>query len=343
LRRTLVPHTNMQQKKILIRLPNWLGDLVMSTAFVQAINETFPGSIIDLITKKGIDSLLGNFPSHNKQYIFSKQQYKGLKGAWKFGKEIAAKEKYDLFFCLPDSLSSAVMAKATGATKRIGYKKELRSLLLTNSYNKKENVHRVEEYVDLLQQFTKTKITEVGVHLNAATTNKRNALIININSEASSRRLPKEKAISIISTIRKNVAEEIILIGSEKEKPFVDEVYNSLTDKKNITNLAGQTDIPQLIELMASCKVMLTTDSGPAHLANATGLQTIVLFGAGNENNTAPYNIINRKIIRLGQLSCEPCTKNTCQRYGIPECLLRLDENIIVTAVKEKLNTNIHS
>jgi len=326
------------QQKILIRLPNWLGDLVMSTAFVKAVEETYPNAIIDLIVKQGIDVLLDHFPPHRKRYIFSKQPYKGLRGAWKFGKEIAAQEKYDLFFCLPDSLSSAVMAKATGAAKRIGYTKELRSLFLTNAFTKKQNLHRVEEYVDLLQQFTGTIIPTIAVGLNATGIEKKEALIININSEASSRRLPKEKAISIINAIQSNINEEIILIGSAKEKPFVDEVFAALSNPINIINLAGQTAIPQLINLMASCKAILTTDSGPAHVANAVGLQTIVLFGAGNENNTAPYNASNRKIIRLGQLPCEPCTKNTCKQFGIPECLLRLDENKIVQTVKEALN-----
>jgi lipopolysaccharide heptosyltransferase II len=331
----------MQQKKILIRLPNWLGDLVMSTAFVKAVHETFPGAIVDLITKKGIDSLLNNFPQHRNRYVFSKQQYKGLKGAWKFGKKIAAKEKYDLFFCLPDSLSSAIMAKATGATKRIGYKKELRSIFLTDSYNKKQNIHRVEEYIDLLNQFTKTTISSIAVQLNATSQHKKNALIININSEASSRRLPKEKAISIINAIRKNISEEIILVGSDKEKILVDEVYNSLADKNNISNNAGQTTLSQLMELMSSSAVMLTTDSGPAHVGNALGLQTIVLFGAGNEKNTAPFNKVNCTTIRLGQLPCEPCLNNTCKKFGVPECLLQLDETILVNVVKKAFNKKI--
>ncbi len=172
----------------------------MSTAFVKAVQETYPNAIVDLIVKQGIDVLLDNFPMHRKKYIFSKQQYKGLRGAWKFGKEIAAQEKYDLFFCLPDSLSSAVMAKAAGATKRIGYTKELRSLFLTNAFTKKQQTHRVEEYVDLLQQFTGTTIPTVAVGLNATGIEKKEALIININSEASSRRLPKEKQL-VLSTL----------------------------------------------------------------------------------------------------------------------------------------------
>jgi len=68
-------------------------------------------------------------------------------------------------------------------------------------------------------------------------------------------------------------------------------------------------------------------------VANALGVETVVLFGAGNENNTAPYNKSNRTIIRLGQLACEPCVSNTCKLYGVPQCLVRLDENIIVSAV----------
>ncbi len=329
----------MQQTKILIRLPNWLGDLVMSTAFINAVKQTYPGAQIDLITKKGIDVLLDHFPAHGKRYIFSKDKYPGLKGAWKFGKEISTNEKYDLFFCLPDSISSAVMAKATGAAKRIGYKKELRSFFLTHSYRKKQNLHRVEEYVDLLTQFSHSTISHPVVELKNEQQQKNNSIIININSEASSRRLPEEKAISIIDTVRKNTDAEIILIGAEKEKAFVEKVFQSLPDRSNIKNIAGTTNLTQLMEVMSSSRCMLTTDSGPAHVANALGTNTLVLFGAGNENNTSPYNKLHCKTIRLGQLSCEPCLNNTCKKYGVPECLLRLDENMIVHTLKLMIDT----
>ncbi|MBK6826007.1 MAG: glycosyltransferase family 9 protein [Chitinophagaceae bacterium] len=139
---------------ILIRLPNWMGDMVMSSAFVKAVRDLYPDAAIDLIAKKGIDVLLDFFPEHGQRFVFSKDEFPGLSGAWKFGKRIRQQKKYDLFFCLPDSLSSAVMAYATGAAKRVGYRKEGRGLLLTASFNKKAGLHRVEEYQDLLQQFT---------------------------------------------------------------------------------------------------------------------------------------------------------------------------------------------
>ena len=322
---------------ILIRLPNWLGDMVMSTAFVQAVKEEFPGAAIDLVAKKGIDFLLDHFPSHGQRYIFSKEEYPGINGARRFGKMIRRQKKYDYFFCLPDSFSSAVMGHASGAKKKIGHKKELRSLLLTNAFPKKKGIHRVEEYIDLLAQFLKKEIPVPPVQLTAKPVGKKKAMIININSEASSRRLPAAKAISIITAIQKTTDEEIILMGSTKEKEFVDKVFAALPNKINISNNAGLTSLPELVSLLGACPVVLTTDSGPAHIANALGTFTIVLFGAGNENNTAPYNKINRKIIRLGQLPCEPCINNTCKLYAEPECLLQLDEDLIAREVNDAI------
>ena len=307
--------------------------MVISTAFVKAVAQQYPNTTIDVIAKKGIDFLLDYFPKHHQRYIFNKEEFDGLTGAYKFGKQIRQQKKYDIFFCLPDSISSAVMAKAVGAKKRVGYKKELRSVLLTNAYAKKKGLHRAEEYTDLLQQFINAEIKTPSVELAIAANQKENAVIININSEASSRRLPAKKAVSIINILRKNITEEIILVGSNKETAFVDEVFNALENKNNITNLAGKTNLNQLLTLSGNCIVMLTTDSGPAHVANALGTHTIVLFGAGNENNTAPYNKINRSIIRLGQLPCEPCVNNICKVYGTPECLIRLDENVITQEV----------
>ena len=322
---------------ILIRLPNWLGDMVMSTAFVQAVKDEYPHATIDLIAKKGIEFLLDYFPVHEQAFIFSKEEHKGLGGLRRFGKMIAAQKNYDLFFCLPDSFSSAMMGHATAATQRVSFKKELRSVFLTHTYTKKKDLHRVEEYVDLLRQFAKKEIAVPPVQLKMDHATKGNAVVININSEADSRRLPAEKAISIINAVRNAIPNEIILVGSDKDAGFVQKITNYLSDKTNITNKAGETSLPELLQIFAGSAVVLTTDSGPAHVANALGVHTIVLFGAGNENNTAPYNKENRTIIRLGQLACEPCVNNTCKLYGVPQCLVRLDEQIIVSAVTNVL------
>lgn len=322
--------------KILVRLPNWLGDMVMSVGFLHQLPKFFPGAELSVIAKKGIHELLDLFPPLQHRFIFSKDEYSGMKGLIRFGQTIRP-ERFDLFFCLPDSLSAAVMGAASGANKRIGYKKELRQLLLTHAYAKPAGLHRVEEYTRLLQLFTAQPAQPISVALKHAS-GKGDHVIVNINSEASSRRLTPGKAASLLNGLRSAITQKIVLIGAPKEREFVSSVLSQVGEPDGFENAAGVTSLPQLADLLSSAQLMLTTDSGPAHLANALGTHTIVLFGAGNERNTAPYNEQLRTIIRLGELSCEPCQKNTCVRFGIPQCLERLPEELIIDTVKRQLH-----
>jgi len=320
--------------KILIRLPNWLGDVVMSTAFVKAVRQLYPDTQIDVIIKKELGGIASLIPGLNKIYLFSKQEYEGLPGVYRFGKSLRA-EKYDLFFCLPDSLSSAVMGWGTRSKKRIGFSKEGRFFLMTNSYKKPPNLHRADEYISLLEQFTGKKITERLVNLHAKTTEHNyNQVVLNFNSEAISRRMPIDKGKRLISSLTnafKNT--KFILVGSPKEKEYIDELLNGVENSEQVENCAGKTSLEGLCQLMASSKAILTTDSGPAHLANSLNVPTIVLFGAGNEFNTAPYNKQFLRVIRAGQLECEPCVRNTCKLYGIPKCMQLIDELEIINAL----------
>jgi heptosyltransferase II len=322
--------------KILVRLPNWLGDLVMSVGFVQQLRSCYPDARIDVIVKKGIHQLCDFIPGINGVLVFDKAEFPGLKGAGAFGISLSH-EKYDLAFSLPDSFSSAFMLWRTGAKTRVGYKKELRSFLLTHSYHKPKNKHRVDQYVSLLEQFKGASLSNTGVNLQQSGQRIDNRIVINVNSEADSRRLPVNKAIAVINLLRKQTDAEFLLVGSPKERPHVSAVYDALDNKTNVHNLAGTTDLVQLIQLFSQSKVMLTTDSGPMHLANALGVHTVALEGASDEKNTAPYNSERSTLIRYGKLDCEPCVKNTC-KFGQPECLLRMDDQTIVNAVLSALH-----
>jgi lipopolysaccharide heptosyltransferase II len=319
--------------KILIRLPNWLGDVVMSTAFVSALRRIYPDAQIDVIIKKDLGGIASLIPGLRRVHLFSRQAYPGLSGVYRFGKTLQA-EKYDLFFCLPDSLSSGVMGWATKAKKRIGFGKEGRFFLMTNTYKKPANLHRTDEYISLLEQFTGKGITEKVVKLQAKTSvSNDNLVVLNFNSEAVSRRMPVNKGkqlIGVLTNAFKNT--RFVIVGSPKEKAYVDELLSGIGNGR-IENNAGKTSLGELCDLMASSKAVLTTDSGPAHLANSLGVPTIVLFGAGNELNTAPYNKEGLKVIRAGELKCEPCVRNTCKLYGIPRCMQLIDEIEIINTL----------
>jgi heptosyltransferase-2 len=320
--------------KILIRLPNWLGDVVMSTAFIAAVKQLYPFGVVDVIIKKELGGIAALIPGINKVHLFAKQDYKGLGGVYRFGKSLQT-EKYDLFFNLPHSLSSNIMAWASGAKQRIGFKKEGGLFLMSRSYAKPAGLHRVDEYIYLLEQFTGKTVTDKKVTLQVSgQPEKSNTVIINFNSEASSRRMPVDKGQSIINNLTAAFADvKFILVGAPREAAFIEELIAGLNNKAQVENYAGKTDLAGLCALMAGSKAMLTTDSGPAHLGNSLGVPTVVLFGAGNEHNTAPYNKNNLTILRHGGLVCEPCVRNTCKLYGIPRCMQLLDEFKIINAL----------
>lgn len=321
--------------KILIRLPNWLGDVVMSTAFINAVRQLYPDAVIDVIIKKELAGIASFIPGLRTIYPFSKNENKGLTGVYRFGRRLR-KQQYDLFFNLPTSLSSALMAWASGSLKRIGFGKEGSFFLLTKTFKKPVNMHRVDEYVSLLEQFTSKNINDKRVKLQTdnAIARNNNRVLINFNSEASSRRLPHETAKAItnllINTFKTTT---FTFIGAPKEVAFIEQIIDGVENKTRVENMAGKTDLVGLSNLMATSTAILTTDSGPAHLANSVGIPVIVLFGAGNEHNTAPYNKQNLTVLRAGKLNCEPCVKNTCKLYNMPKCMELIDELLIIQSL----------
>jgi lipopolysaccharide heptosyltransferase II len=322
--------------KILIRLPNWLGDVVMASAFVSSVKQVYPGALIDVIIKKDLLGIAELIAGLNIIYPFSKQDYPGVRGVYKFGR-VLRHEKYDLFFNLPASLSSVIMARATGAMQRVGFKNEGGSLLLTNAFKKPVGMHRADEYIYLLEKYARTTVhnREVSLTVERYDRVNKSRVLINFNSEASSRRMPPDKGIAIINSLISAFPNHIFtLVGSPKETGFMEGIIEGVGKKNQIENMVGKTSLAGLCNLMAGSAALISTDSGPAHLANAVGTPVIVLFGAGNENNTAPYNEHNLTVIRSGTLTCEPCLKNECKLYGIPKCMLLIDELQIINVLR---------
>lgn len=316
---------------ILVRLPNWLGDMVMSAAFMAALRSQFPNAEIDVIVKKSLADLAELIPDINEIYTFSKQEYPGLQGNRKFGKMIGTKKQYGVFYSLPDSLSSAVMAWATGSKVRIGYKKEMRGMLLTESRNKPKGLHRVEEYLHLIEETGKWSVSLEHVQPLSAIS-AHDYIVLNLNSEAQSRRMTVQKGRMLINEAIAAFPHHLVLTGAPNEKAHINAMVEGLPSDRLI-NLAGSTSLVQLAQALANAKLIISTDSGVAHLGNAFNTPLVVLFGAGNELKTGPFNQERTAIVRLHELECAPCVSNSC-KFGEPKCLTELLLTKIIATAK---------
>jgi len=328
--------------KILVRLPNWLGDLVMSTGFLNLLRDTFTDAEITVIIKKGLESLANFLPGIDKYIVFDRQNYRGLRGLRAFCIAELDSSGYDFYFSLPDSFSAAWLGFCSKSKVRIGYRGNWRTLLLTKSLKKEQGRHRAEEYAFLLSPYTDKRLDLTSVRLKNSAKESYNLLpilLFNINSVAISRRLPQAKALEFAEKIMQDFKIQLIFCGSTVEKEYVGSVTQKLQGSF-WQDLSGSGSLTDLIEIINKADFVLTTDSGPAHLATALGKKSVVLFGAGNPHNTAPYS--DRSMFISSRIEkCIPCVKNIC-RYGAePKCLLSLSyQDLKIALVKSAVPLN---
>ncbi len=326
----------------LVRLPNWLGDVVMSTAFLNELRGRFPDAAIDVIVKEELQELIACLPPVRNVFLFSKKKYPGLYGLYQFGRGVARAERYDVFFSLPGSFSSALIGYLSRARRRIGFRQGPNAILLTERPGKPANLHRVDEYLSLLKCLPTTATFSGRVRL--VPRNKpfqriaglpAKYIVLNAISEAQSRSLPLDYAVSLTNHLIAALKVPLVFTGTGKQAGFYDSLIAELKEPASAYNWSGRTSLGDLINLMHFAELIVSTDSGPAHVANALNKKLIVLFGAGNELNSGPYNREGASILRVN-LECSPCVSNTC-KYGRPKCLLNIKTEDIVASAKNAL------
>jgi len=325
--------------KILVKLPSKLGDTIMAAYFLRAVKEFYPNSELDVIIAKGLTDLLTLMPYVDNFHEFSKQDFSGPIGNYRFGKLIANKGKYDLFFCLPFSYSSALSGFFTGSKVRIGFNREQRGFLFTNPVSQPKGLHIVEEFNYLLEYYTGKNVVFSPLYFQPEdipefdlSPNKK--LILNIKSGPPSRSIPVKKAISIVKSVLIRYDFEVILTGAPNESDYISKVKDEFIDNMRVINLAGKTSIRELVFVISAAEGMITTDSGNAHIANAVGIPTVVLFGAAYPHRAKPYDQSISRTLRLDDLECVPCESEHC-KYGDNLCLASIENASIFAAMDD--------
>ncbi len=331
---------NDRLKNILVKMPVRLGDSIMASYFLRALSHQYPGSKIDVIMAKHVVELTHFLPYLNHVYGFSKSEYPGIMGTIRFGRMIRRNTKYDLFFCIPYSFSSALAGFFSGSKRRIGLDTEFRRFLLTKAYKPRKDVHETEEINSILERFIGKKIDFSPLHfqkfIEPHTVFVRK-IALNTMASQTSRIIPLQTSISLIKSLLDRFPHEIILTGAQNEAPFVEIIANEFQDEPRVKNFCGKTTLVELAGVFTQCDLVITTDTGNAHFANALGLPTVVLFGAGNPNRSRPYESANCIVVRAEGLNCMPCMSSDC-KFKDTRCLSSISNTMILQAAGRFLN-----
>jgi len=132
-------------------------------------------------------------------------------------------------------------------------------------------------------------------------------------------------------------AYSIIIIGSENEQPIFDALEKQLP--ASVITLCGKTNLVELITLIQNTRLLVTTDTGPSHVASAVGAPVLALFGPSDYRQTGPYSHDgNRVEIASLELDCSPCSLTgeikSCREN---RCMLQQTPQLIMEKIKPYL------
>lgn len=245
---------------------------------------------------------------------------------------------------LTPSLSSALLFRLAGVANRRGTATDGRSLLLTDAMDPKQlsAVHRASGYLALVGGELPTTPPLPRLSATPAALDRWRSLAPGVvapigvfpGSNASSRRWAPQQFRELVQRLSA-LGHRTVIFGGPGERELTAQVAGSES-----LDLGGQTDLPMLAAGLTSCRLLVTNDSGPMHLAAALGTVTVSLWGAGDPRETGPLGP-GHLLLRHAELPCVPCRANTCPRKGpgtmLPEaereCLQLISVEEVLEAV----------
>jgi heptosyltransferase-2 len=344
----MIPLIDYKPTKIIIRMPNWIGDMVMATPILTDVRKAFPDAHITAMCRTPLSDLLKEDLDIDELFFFSKVNSFGRRSEQRDIIEKIRRGTYDLGILLTQSFSSAWLFWRGNVKRRLGYKGKCRNLLLTDKLDLPVNIrqqHLVTTYKMVLAPLgipvseTKPRLFLKDKELEEAQTLLKRlgispaARLVGINPGAaygSAKCWLPERFRAVTEKLLKLENVQIVYFGDAVTQPLVKEICQGLP----VTNLAGLTTLRELACLIKLCKVILTNDSGPMHIAAAVGTPLVALFGSTNEIATGPYKtgtVIHKHV------DCSPCYKRVCPIDF--RCMKRIETDEVYEALVNKLNS----
>jgi heptosyltransferase-1/heptosyltransferase-2 len=126
-----------------------------------------------------------------------------------------------------------------------------------------------------------------------------------------------------------------IILGAKADGPLAKEIVSAAPEQ--CLDLTTRTTLPQTVEVLRTCRVVVTNDTGPMHIAAALRKPVVAMFGPTTPSRTGPYGQIDRALQRH-DLPCVPCMKPTCSYPEPIACLRGIAPNIVAEQVRKRLS-----
>jgi lipopolysaccharide heptosyltransferase II len=148
------------------------------------------------------------------------------------------------------------------------------------------------------------------------------------------KRWPVENFVALVRRLAEKFPDvRFAVLGGQEDQPVGGII--SGVEPEHCFNLCGQTSLPEMVEWVRLCDLMITNDTGPMHVAAAVGKPLVALFGPTEPRRTGPYRQLDG-VLRI-DLSCSPCLKSHCTYVKLNECLNALSPATVFEFARKKL------
>jgi heptosyltransferase-2 len=315
-----------QSERVYVRLPNWVGDVVLATPFLRALREAAPRAQILLHGRGHTRTILGAETCFD---TFEPLQKPGWPWPVREGRRVGRLHgPFDVAFLLPNSFSSGLLARFLGARRRVGYGLNGRSWLLTDALHvKKEGrlrpVPMVDYYLGLLEHLNadvghvpRRPLLEVpdaqrtwaeGFFARQGLAGSEPVWALNLGGAWLTKRWIPSHASALIGLLREAGVQPLLLWGPGEED-LRDAVLAGVEGA-----VAGADEVVPLGSLAAvlkRCQLMVSTDSGPRHFGIAAEIPVLVLIGSTHPHYThVDYDAFD---LLCEEVDCWPCHLKQC-------------------------------
>jgi heptosyltransferase II len=343
---------SLQPQNIIVRMPNWLGDLVMATPVLADLRHHWPEAKITAMCQGGLGTVLQEDPHVDELLNFKKPS------GWIHRKEHLdiieplRQGHYDLGVLLTNSFSSAWWFWRGNVQNKIGYATHMRNWLLDIPVpfpEQREFQHLVITYKMLLAPLG-IPLTSSSPHLYITEQEKqliqewlakygieKGDIIVGINPGAaygSAKCWLPERFKELSQLLLEDPKVKILYFGDRAGAQLVSQLCVGMPER--VINLAGKTSLRELMAFIQACTVFLTNDSGPMHIASAMGTPLIALFGSTSDIATSPYS---GGIVIHKHVACSPCYRRECPIDF--RCMTRIEVDEVYSQLRKLFEKNL--
>lgn len=334
------PDAPRAAQRVLLRLPNWLGDVVMGAPAVAAIARALPGAEVTAQVLAPFVPLARLLPGVHRAE--PAPPVRGLRTALAARRALRP-ARYDLAVVMPRGARAQLAPWLARVPVRVGFGGPGRGLLLTHAVRGWEPLrrqHRSAFYGALALPFGEAPLAPLALAAPPEALAQADALLTRLG------RRPGEPLVALEPGARYGPAKcwpprrfgelargllaagvGVVTVGTARTRDVEQQVAEGAGP--GLLCAAGRTDdLGALIGLLARADLLVTNDTGPMHLAAALGTPVLALFGATDPRVSGPLGPGPRRVLTARE-PCSPCFLRDCPIPGHP-CLTKLGAPLVL-------------